>query len=316
MEVLLRTRPPLRTGRLRDGGFFVAALGLFLATTAFECPGPEPSAGATGGGGATSSSSSGGAGGVGGVGGTGSSSTGNPCGADLANDPMHCGDCLRPCSPIGTAVVSCHQGRCDSPCIPGLVNVSQPDASVPDDGCESMVHRTFVTSAPVSGDMNGTLGGAHAGDDVCNATALAAGLTSLGTWRAWLSDTSMTSPSTRFTHDFGPYVLMDGTPIAIDWGDLTDGSIGHPIDEDELGMPMPVTGVDVWTSTNPMGTLTSVLNPLNSQPITSCLDWSTSNSDIDFGGIGNTAEVGPLWTDNPSPGPCYSTNMHLYCSEQ
>jgi hypothetical protein len=90
----------------------------------------------------------------------------------------------------------------------------------------------FVTNATYTGN----LGGLSAGDSICQASADGAGLT--GTFKAWLSDTSTTAGS-RFTHPTLPYILRDGTLIANDWTDLTDGSIAHAIDLDENGAAAP-----------------------------------------------------------------------------
>jgi hypothetical protein len=43
------------------------------------------------------------------------------------------------------------------------------------------------------------------------------------------------SPSVRFTRSAVPYRLIDGTLIANDWADLTDGTIAHDLDLTEIG---------------------------------------------------------------------------------
>src|SRR5690242_2782849 len=75
----------------------------------------------------------------------------------------------------------------------------------------------FVTSTLQTGNLGGLTGA----DMICQARAAAGGLR--GIFKAWLSDTTA-SPSTRFTRSKKPYVLLDGTVIANNWADLTDGS--------------------------------------------------------------------------------------------
>ena len=76
----------------------------------------------------------------------------------------------------------------------------------------------FVTSQSHNGDFGGLTGA----DAFCQSLALTAGLS--GTYKAWLSDTTG-SPATRFAQASVPYRLVDGTTIANDWNDLTDGTI-------------------------------------------------------------------------------------------
>ena len=86
----------------------------------------------------------------------------------------------------------------------------------------------FVTSQSHNGDFGGLTGA----DAFCQNLALTAGLS--GTYKAWLSDTTG-SPATRFAPASVPYRLIDGTTIANDWNDLTDGTIQTPINLDEYG---------------------------------------------------------------------------------
>ena len=89
----------------------------------------------------------------------------------------------------------------------------------------------FVSFNRFQGDLGQTMG-ALGGDAHCQRMANGAG--HRGTFMAWMSD-SQTSPSARFTQSLVPYKLIDGTVIAFDYFDLTDGSIEAPIDLDEIG---------------------------------------------------------------------------------
>jgi hypothetical protein len=153
--------------------------------------------------------------------------------------------------------------------------------------------RVFVSKANYPTTAFGSAAGA---DALCQASAGALG----GTWLAWLSD-SGTSPAARFTRNAAPYLLVDGTQVADNWGDLTDGSLDHAIDLDQDGLAAlaPV----VWTGTRVDGT---------ADPLT-CTDW-TSTSFLDAGMAGLTGFADNNWTNNLGA-PC-AFAAHLYCFEQ
>ena len=89
----------------------------------------------------------------------------------------------------------------------------------------------FVTSTSFSGNIGGVTGA----DAKCQIEADGQdSIVPTGTYFAWLSDGTQ-SPDTRFTKSSHPYVLADGTRIADDYADLTDGSILHPINVEASG---------------------------------------------------------------------------------
>ncbi len=89
----------------------------------------------------------------------------------------------------------------------------------------------FLTIA----SFNGNLGGLTGADKKCQEEADGpASIVPSSTYLAWLSD-GADSPVTRFNRSALPYILPDGTKIAEDFADLTDGSILHPIDIDTAG---------------------------------------------------------------------------------
>jgi hypothetical protein len=176
----------------------------------------------------------------------------------------------------------CEQGRCTSP--------------------DKLV---FVSSV----GFNGNMGGLAGADARCQDLAAAAGLP--GTYRAWLS-TASESPSTRFVQSAGRYRLVNGTVIANNWTDLTDGTIGSAINVTELGTtPPPPSGslcfgdtIGVWTATQAAGT-----------PITfdsRCQDWTTTSGSSFWGGHTRTNNE---WTAWCTGGTC---NMlaPIYCFQQ
>lgn len=58
----------------------------------------------------------------------------------------------------------------------------------------------------------------------------------------------------RFTQNPGPYVLVNGTRVADNWADLTDGTLDHAIDRTEANLPL-ADGAEarVWTNTTTAG---------------------------------------------------------------
>jgi hypothetical protein len=153
------------------------------------------------------------------------------------------------------------------------------------------------------GWYDGNLGGLAGGDAICQGAANAAGLA--GTYKAWLS-TASASPSTRFARAAVPYILPDGTWVAENWADLTDGSILSPIDRGPDGQPVQLRGVgyDTWTATMPDGT------PDTYSPIRDCTGWTGSW----YGMLGDATAVGGQWSYDVSY--VCSQTYHLYCFGQ
>lgn len=110
-------------------------------------------------------------------------------------------------------------------------------------GCQTKT--VFVTSETYTGDLDGLVGA----DQKCNSLAATASLP--GTYKAWLSSYGL-SASARFVQSQAPYVLTDGTRVADDWSDLTDGLLAAPIDVTEEGISLTQTS-EVWTGTSEVG---------------------------------------------------------------
>lgn len=117
-------------------------------------------------------------------------------------------------------IIEGHTNECIRVRIVELNDATGPVASAPTVPAKIV----FVTSAKATANYNGL----PQADTVCQKLATAAGLS--GTFRAWLSNAT-DSPSTRFTQSTGPYKLVDGTQIADNWTDLTDGTIDNPINK-------------------------------------------------------------------------------------
>lgn len=179
--------------------------------------------------------------------------------------------------------------------------------------------RAFITSKTYKPNF----GGLAAADKICNTTASVAGLG--GTWAAWLSTTT-TSAASRLEHASVPYQLLNGEVLALNWTELTSGSLRHPIDRDENDSVVnptpppyktPYTGT-AWTGTNVDGTALG-------DPQYSCDDWTYSidggsNAYSGLAGVNNYGEdggaTGKSWTFG-SLYNCYDVYAaSLYCIEQ
>lgn len=164
----------------------------------------------------------------------------------------------------------------------------------------SLSKRVFLTST----SYNGNLGGLSGADAKCQERADAASLG--GNWKAWLSDAS-TSASGRISHSLGQYKLIDGSVVANNWNDLTDGSLQVPINKTELNTT-PNFGSCVWTSTNPDG---SRIPP--SSNLTGCSNYTQADTNYSWCGH-NSSSVVNDWT-KWSTDQCNQTHP-IYCFEQ
>jgi hypothetical protein len=159
----------------------------------------------------------------------------------------------------------------------------------------------FVTSAAFpTGNLNGLAGA----DASCQTLADAAGLA--GTFKAWLSTVTF-SAAARMTHTTHPYRLVDGTQIASNWSDLTDGTLAAPIDKTESGTT--VAPRFVWTDTGSDGSGLAY----------DCLGWTASSTSY-VGTVGQTDSTTAPWTDRASyscDGSLFPAMVRsLYCVQQ
>ncbi len=140
----------------------------------------------------------------------------------------------------------------------------------------------FVTSAKFKGNLGGLTGA----DAKCQAEADGpATIVPSGTYLAWLSD-GTDGPDTRFTKSSHPYVLPDGTKIAEDFTDLTDGSLIQNINIDPTGKAL---GMQLfWTGTKSDGT--------TSQLFVTCAGWTGDTWPGANGRVGSTIQTSTLWS--------------------
>jgi len=154
----------------------------------------------------------------------------------------------------------------------------------------AQVH-VFVTD----GTSTGNLGGLSGADETCTAAALAATPALTGTWTAWLSD-SNTNAVDRILD--AEYQLLDGTVVANDKADLTDGNLDAAINLDEN---VAVHDGFTWTGTQPDGTVTA----------NTCSNW-TEATDASQGTQGEPSTTGNVWTERGNVVDCGFIRS-LYC---
>jgi hypothetical protein len=156
--------------------------------------------------------------------------------------------------------------------------------------------------------------------------AAAAGL--VGTYQAWICGNAG-APATRSLHATVPYRRTDGSLIANNWADLTDGSLANPINRDEFGNNLSATCPCLpWTHVNPDGTCAghTYLSPgsgpcpaFQNCPRNCANDGGnngfTSSSGFVQGDKGDFNRTDGGWTDSNSA-LCSTPAERIYCIEQ
>jgi hypothetical protein len=162
--------------------------------------------------------------------------------------------------------------------------------------------KVFVTSPSYDGHFVGAGGvfpsGLAGADAACNTAAANGGQT--GTWTAWLSDTTADAADRINNGGGAPYQLINGTVIASNLADLTDGTLAAAILIDESGNTIPGS-FEVWTATATDGTYSGA---------GSCLDWTTDDAAEDSQS-GRADAMDATWT-NVGVEDCTVFNK-LYC---
>ncbi len=188
------------------------------------------------------------------------------------------------------------------------------------------VKRVFVTSTQHRGNIPGT----SAADLFCNIRAQAGGHS--GYFKAWISDSPETDPESTFTRSSIPYALPDGSVVAADWTDLTDGQLNVPIDQDENGQTVVSNApfdFNVWTGTDHRGQH-YFLPPPNETVALDCDNWFATDAQtvvnengVPWGIGGFTSHTNSSWSlqslDNFelfSPTTACAQKHNLYCFEQ
>lgn len=158
----------------------------------------------------------------------------------------------------------------------------------------------FVTQESFIGEA---LEGALGGDTQCQILADEGDLH--GTFMAWLSD-STTSPNDRFYKSALPYRLVDGTLVALNYDDLTDGTLANGIIRDQFGIEVLSGTGSAWTATDTTG---------NHSGEQDADDWGNEIGGSDSNGeTGFIGAVDGTWTDGLLKGK--GTSHRLYCFQQ
>jgi len=239
--------------------------------------------------------------------------TGSNPAAYIANDQCHdagtcdsaSGKCSNPPKADGTA------------CTIGTDGAACDNATCTAGSCQASADATclvFVTSTT----HDGNLGGLAGADQICHDLAAAVHLD--GTFKAWLSD-SHTNAKDRLTHASVPYVLVNGTQVAANWTDLTDGVLAVPISKTEENKD--VTGVlAVWTGTDITGASTGGNCTDWTQNTGSAVAGNPAKADCEWTRISNTGATDRCALDHGSLPPAAMWNCAtccpkpLYCIEQ
>jgi hypothetical protein len=161
--------------------------------------------------------------------------------------------------------------------------------------------QVFVTSQAFKGNLQssaGNLTGLSGADSICTQAAKDATPPLTGAWTAWLSDDNTDVVDRMFDAEFQ---LLNGTVVADNLADLTDGTLDAAINLDENRTTLE-GAFEVWTSTDTDGT-----NP----GVGTCVNW-TSNSNVNTAQIGRADAMDATWTDVNFEDDCDVFNR-LYC---
>lgn len=179
----------------------------------------------------------------------------------------------------------------------------------------------FVTSGAYNGNLRGAANslitpnpnvptGSEGADAICNYHSLGAGLP--GTYTAWINQRSDGPADGVVGRDISsgltdvPFVRVDGTIVADDRGDLTDGTLDSAISVDELGEDLVNALVWTGTLTDGSGILSDSL--LCGFPPTS--SWADGRN-FWSGLKGSSGAINFRWTNNNAV-KCNNLG-HLYC---
>lgn len=157
-----------------------------------------------------------------------------------------------------------------------------------------MPKRAFITSTSSTGNLSGLAGADLRCQNLADAVPLG------GTYKAWLSD-GTTSAASRFTQFASYYTMVNGTRIANNWADLTDGTIAARLNVTESGATVSSA---VWTNTSISGGITGTRH---------CSNWVIGTS-AQTGSEGTTGYADYSWTAD-TYNNCNQIKR-LYCFEQ
>lgn len=182
------------------------------------------------------------------------------------------------------------------------------------DGCASNCiifgHRVFVTSTLHTGESTAPTVPTGSAPPRAQAASLP------GNYKAWIStnvNNNAVTPANRFTHAVSPYVLVDGTKVADNWGDLTDGSLDHPINLTEHGQPPPPSELSCGNSNIVVRTGTASDGTLGMGIVSRCSNFTQAGGSQ--GAVGRAGATTTAWSRCSELEPC-SAEAPIYCFQQ
>ncbi len=101
-----------------------------------------------------------------------------------------------------------------------------------------------------------------------------------------------------------PYRLLDGTLVAKNWADLTDGTLTHAVAMSEQGNTL--ANGEVWTNTSPSG---AAATP------NGCSGFTSNAASASIAQVGVLNAASSKWT-HVYLQYCNRTNVRLYCFQQ
>jgi hypothetical protein len=205
-----------------------------------------------------------------------------------------------------------NDGRSDAGRIDAAISTG-PDASI-DSGLPvvSNAKRVFATSGTYTGDLKtegAGVDGVDGADRICATAAAAAALG--GTWKAWLSSSTVNAYSRM--NDVSPWYLVDRrTKVFENKTGLLQGAlkIGPFVDikTNEFGVVNPPA--DTWTGTEIGGVAGPRASPF------ACKDWTNNQSVNGYEGlVGIGIGFNLSWWTDSATNPC-KNRSRLYCFEQ
>ena len=180
----------------------------------------------------------------------------------------------------------------------------RPGAHSPQVIARASGREAFQTRAQGNGNLSTWPGaggaiGIAAGDAVCRAEAAAAGLVAPASFKAWLSDgVSSVQAIERFVND-GPWVRIDGVPIASSKATLIDPATMASPPSTFADGDVPTIVQYTWTGTLNAGIAASA----------HCSGWTSTSDTAGFGFSGSLLH----WTLLSTTLPCNGTSNRLYC---
>lgn len=128
-----------------------------------------------------------------------------------------------------------------------------------------------------------------------------------GTYNTWTSSHWMNiDPEYRFDKSLNePYVLQDGTKVADNWADLTDGTLDHAINQTVDGT---IYEGFIWSGTPANGDVTA------DNSLIQCNRWRESVSSK-VGLVGHTGYTDSRWTDYGMTMSC-DNSLAIICVRQ